>query len=324
MSTLLLVAEQFQGKSRKVNLNVLGFGHKAAKKLGMDLHVLVLGDGVSEVAEELAGYGAHTVHSADDSDLENYTTEPYTQVVCQVAKDIDAKMIVGAATSQGKDLLPRVAGRLEAGMASDIVEMMDDGTFKRPVWAGSVIAHVRVETDIKVVSIRGTAFEAAQASDNSSEISEVDLDLSTDEIEKVTYGEMEETKSERPDLAEADIVVSGGRSMRDADGVALIESLADTFGAAMGASRAACDAGLVPNDLQVGQTGKVVAPDLYFAIGISGAIQHLAGMKGSKVIVAINKDSEAPIFQISDYGLVADLFKVVPELNEKVKAILES
>lgn len=323
MSTLLLIAEQFQGKLRKVNFNALGFGHEAAKKLGMNLHVLVIGDNVSELADELSKYNPHTVHVADDSDLENYTTEAYTQVVCQVAKTIDAKMIVGAATVQGKDLLPRVAGRLDAGMASDIVEMLDDGTFKRPVWAGSVIAHIRIETEIKVVSIRATAFDATEPSENSAEIENVEVELS-DSVEKVTYEGLEETQSERPDLAEADIVVSGGRSMRDADGVALIEDLADAFGAAMGASRAACDAGLVPNDLQVGQTGKVVAPDLYFAIGISGAIQHLAGMKGSKVIVAINKDAEAPIFQISDYGFVADLFKVVPELTEKIKTIRET
>lgn len=320
MSSLLLVAEQFQGSLRKVTFNALGFAKDAANKLGLDLHIAVLGSGIGAVADELKGFGAKTIHVADDAVLTNYTTESHTQVLTQLVEAIDAKLIVGASTVQGKDLLPRVAGRLGAGMASDIIEMLDDGSFKRPVWAGAVVAHVKIETDRKVATIRATAFDAALPGDGSSAVEQVAVSL-TDANEKLRFVNLEVTKSERPDLAEANTVVAGGRAMKDADGVKLIEALTDSFGAAMGASRAACDAGLVPNDLQIGQTGKVVAPDLYFAIGISGAIQHLAGMKSSKVIVAINKDEEAPIFQLADYGLVADLFKVVPELTEKVKAI---
>lgn len=315
MANLLLVAEQFQGTLRKVTYNALGFGKEAAAKLGMDLHIAVLGDDVSALGEELAGFGA-TVHVVEDDNLENYTTEPYTQAVVSLAKELDAKMVTAAATVIGKDLLPRVAARLGAGIAPDVIAMTDEGTFKRPVWAGAAIAHVRIETDVKVVSIRPTAFTPAEPGGDAGEVNTAEVEFDEDAIEKLTYNELIPTESERPELTEADIVVSGGRGMRDEEGVELIGNMADAFGAAMGASRAACDAGMVPNDLQVGQTGKVVAPDLYFAIGISGAIQHLAGMKGSKVIVAINKDPEAPIFQIADYGLVDDLFKVVPELIE--------
>lgn len=318
MSSLLVVAEQFQGSLRKVTFNALGFAKEAAAKLGLDLHVIVMGDNVSSAGEELGAFGA-TVHVVEDDALENYMTEGYTQAVAHVAKEINATMIVGAATVIGKDLLPRVAGRLGAGIASDIIEMTDEGTFKRPVWAGAAVAHIRVETDVKVVSIRPTAFAAAEPGDGGADTNEVEVEFDEDAIERVTFNDLLATESERPELTEAGIVVSGGRGMRDEEGVQLIGDMADAFGAAMGASRAACDAGMVPNELQVGQTGKVVAPDLYFAIGISGAIQHLAGMKGSKVIVAINKDAEAPIFQIADYGLVADLFKVVPELIEAGK-----
>lgn len=320
MASLLVLAEQIGGDLKKVTFNSIGFAKSAAETLGLDFNILVVGEDVSDMANELTGFGAANVYVAEDSSFENYTTEAYTQAVVQVANDTDAQLIVAAATVIGKDLMPRVAGRLDVGIAPDIVEMLADGTFKRPVWAGAAIAHIRVETERKVVTLRATSFNPAEPSGGESNVETVDLDLDEDAIEKVTYQELEATVSERPDLAEADIIVSGGRAMKDAAGVAMIESLADTFGAAMGASRAACDAGLVPNDLQVGQTGKVVAPNLYFAIGISGAIQHLAGMKSSKVIVAINKDPEAPIFQVADYGLVDDMFKVVPELEEKIKA----
>ncbi|TNE48405.1 MAG: electron transfer flavoprotein subunit alpha/FixB family protein [Deltaproteobacteria bacterium] len=320
MASLLVLAEQIGGELRKVTFNSLGFAKSAAATLGLDFNILLIGEDVSDMANELTGFGAANVYVAEDSSFENYTTEAYTQAVVQVANDTDAQIIVAAATIIGKDLMPRVAGRLDVGMAADIVEMLDDGTFKRPVWAGAAIAHIRVETERKVVTLRHTAFNPAEPSGGESNVETVDLDLDEDAIEKVNYMELEATESERPDLTEADVVVSGGRAMKDAAGVEMIESLADTLGAAMGASRAACDAGLVPNDLQVGQTGKVVAPNLYFAIGISGAIQHLAGMKSSKVIVAINKDPEAPIFQVADYGLVDDMFKVVPELEEKIKA----
>ncbi len=317
MASILVIAEQYKGSLRKVTLNALGFAKQAASQLGLDLHIFVGGSDISGLAKELQGYGAKVIHVADDSDLEVYRTEPYTQLICKLADEIDAQMITAAATVQGKDLLPRIAGRLGAGMASDVVEMLGDGTFKRPVWAGSVIARVRIETARKVVSTRATAFEAPKQGSDQADVNE--LSVSLEDADKVRVEDMEETKSERPELTEARVVVSGGRSMKDEKGVKMIESLADTLKAAMGASRAACDAGLVPNELQIGQTGKVVAPELYFAIGISGAIQHLAGMKGSKVIVAINKDAEAPIFQLADYGFVADMFKVVPEMIDEIK-----
>lgn len=320
MTGILVVAEQFQGSLRKASLNAIGFAQGVAKASGGSFSILLLGDGIGEVAEQLTGFGAEKVLVVDDSAFENYTTEPYTQAVVQVANETGVQMIVATATVQGKDLMPRVAGRLGVGMASDVIAMLADGTFKRPVWAGAAIARIRVETERKVVTLRGTAFAAAEPTGGSSAVESVSIDLDDELVEKVTFKEVEVIRSERPELTEARIVVSGGRAMKDADGVAMIASLADSLNAAMGASRAACDAGLVPNDLQVGQTGKVVAPELYFAIGISGAIQHLAGMKSSKVIVAINKDPEAPIFQVADYGYVADMFKVVPELEEKVKA----
>lgn len=320
MASILVLAEQFQGSLRKVTYNAIGFAQYASNTLGLPFDILVVGEKVSDMADELAGFGANKVYTVEDSAFENYMTEPFTQAVVQVANANDAQLIVAAATVQGKDFMPRVAGRLGVGIASDVVAMLADGTFKRPVWAGAAIAHVRVETKRKVVTVRGTAFPAAEPVGGKSSIEEVSVDLNDELIDKVKYKDMEVVRSERPELTEARIVVSGGRAMKDADGVAMIASLADTMNAAMGASRAACDAGLVPNDLQVGQTGKVVAPELYFAIGISGAIQHLAGMKSSKVIVAINKDPEAPIFQVADYGYVADMFKVVPELEEKLKA----
>jgi electron transfer flavoprotein alpha subunit len=320
MSSLLILAEQFEGEMRKVSFNAIGFGHEMAVKLGLDLHLLLIGNGIDGLGAKLAQYGAKTVHLVDHEVYKNYNTEAYTQAVTQVANAIDAQIVASAATVQAKDLMPRVAGRLGVGMAADIIEMCDDGTFKRPVWAGSAIARIRIETARKVITLRTTAFTAAEPTDAASAIQKVKINLDQEAIGKVKTTELELTKSDRPDLAEANVVVSGGRAMRDANGVALIEKLADIFNAAIGATRAACDAGLLPNDLQVGQTGKIVAPDLYFAIGISGAIQHLAGMKSSKVIVAINKDPEAPIFQVADYGIVGDMFKIMPELNEKIAA----
>ncbi len=320
--SVLVVAEQFQGQLKKTTLNALGFGKLAAEKSGGPLYVLVLAESGkgSELAESLANYGAEKVFFAEGEHFKDYHTEAYTQAVVELAKNLDVKMIAAAATVQGKDLLPRVAARLNIAMVPDIIEILDDLTFKRPVWAGAAIAHVKPETDKFAVTIRATSFSAPETSDSKSAVESFSPNLTEEPIKKVEILSIETVKSERPELTEADIVVSGGRGVKDETGVKLIEELADLLNAAVGASRAACDAGLFPNDLQVGQTGKVVAPQLYFAIGISGAIQHLAGMKSSKVIVAINKDPEAPIFQVADYGIVGDLFKVVPELIEKLKA----
>jgi electron transfer flavoprotein alpha subunit len=231
--------------------------------------------------------------------------------------------VVAAATAVGKDLLPRVAARIGAGMASEITAIVDASTFKRPMYAGNAIATVKIESTPRVVSVRTTAFDAA-AKGTAGAVEKLGITPDSNNT-KMQFVEFAETKSDRPVLTEARIVCSGGRGLKNGENFTIyLEPLCDALGAAMGASRAAVDAGFVPNDLQVGQTGKVVAPQLYIAVGISGAIQHLAGMKDSKVIVAINKDEEAPIFQISDYGLVADLFKAVPELTEEVKKLKHS
>jgi electron transfer flavoprotein alpha subunit len=229
----------------------------------------------------------------------------------------DVVVVVATSTALGKDLLPRVAARLDAGMVPDISDVESATTYKRPMWAGNLIATVEVTTTPRVVSVRGTAFDAA-AKGGSGSVEKASIEAGD---LKMKFVEFAETKSDRPVLTEADIVCSGGRGLKNGENFqTVLEPLCDALGAAMGASRAAVDAGFVPNDLQIGQTGKVVAPGLYIAVGISGAIQHVAGMKGSKTIVAINKDEEAPIFQIADYGLVADAFKALPELTEKLKA----
>jgi electron transfer flavoprotein alpha subunit len=251
--------------------------------------------------------------------LEHYLAEAYAPGVAEVAKAAGAAWVVGAATAQGKDLLPRVAARLSAAAASDVLGLAGEGgavLLRRPMWAGNVIAEVELTTAVKVFSVRPTEFAPAPREAGGS-VAALPVAVDAGAL-KTRFVEFQEVKSERPELTEARVVVSGGRGTKG--DFQELEKLADELGAAVGATRAAVDAGWVPNDWQVGQTGKVVAPDLYIAAGISGAIQHVAGMKGAKVIVAINKDAEAPIFQIADYGLVADLFKAVPELREKVKA----
>jgi len=221
----------------------------------------------------------------------------------------------------GKDLMPRIAARLDAPMASEIIAINDDGTFVRPMYAGNALATVELEGPVRVVTVRGTAFDAANPVGNSAPVEKVKADLDPAGL-KMAFVGFNEIKSDRPQLTEARIIVSGGRGLKSGDNFkTVLEPLVDEIGAAMGASRAAVDAGFVPNDLQVGQTGKVVAPELYVAVGISGAIQHLAGMKDSKTIVAINKDEEAPIFSVADFGLVADLFKAVPEMTEELKKL---
>jgi electron transfer flavoprotein alpha subunit len=276
-----------------------------------------MGQGVDAAAGELAGY-VSAVHVAQDAKLAQPTAEAYAQVIAQAARAMGAKVVVMAATFGGKDILPRAAALLGAGMASDISGFAADSglVMKRAIQAGNVIATVEITTAITVVSTRPTEFPAAPKAGSQGAVSALAVQLG--EL-KTRYVKFEAVKSTRPELTDARVVVSGGRGLKEAGNYGkLIEPLADKLNAAVGASRAIVDAGWVPNDLQVGQTGKVVAPDLYIAVGISGAIQHVAGMKGSKTIVAINKDAEAPIFQIADYGLVTDLFKAVPELISKL------
>ena len=317
MSNVLVIAETAEGSLKKATLTSVSFARQAAQRLGGAVHALVMGSGVGGAAEELAKY-VDTVHSADDAALANPMAEPYAHVIKAAAEACGATVVCMAATAHGKDTMPRAAALLDAGMASDVIAFASDDGFQllRPIQAGNVIATVEVTTDRKVITTRPTEFDAAEPAASAGAVNA--LPVSLPEV-KTTFVKFDKVASERPELTDADVVVSGGRGLKEASNFgAVIEPLADKLNAAIGASRAVVDAGWVPNDMQVGQTGKVVAPNLYVAVGISGAIQHVAGMKGSKTIVAINKDAEAPIFQIADYGVVADLFKIVPELTEKL------
>jgi len=315
MAKVLVFAEHFDGALKKSNLSVFTFASQVAE--GGEVHALLAGSGVKGLAEGLNKYGLAGVHVADDGKLEGYLAETYANLVVKVANEIGADAVACAASTTGKDLMPRVAAKLEAGMISDCLGL-EDGLFLTPMWAGNVIGHVEVSTPKKVFTVRTTEFDAA-AEGGAGAVSDVAVDVEAG-VDK-NFVEFQKTESDRPDLTEAAVVVSGGRGLKGEDGFKMIESLADLFNAAIGATRSAVDAGWVPNDLQVGQTGKIVAPDLYFAIGLSGAIQHLAGMKGSKTIVTINKDPEAPICAVSDYYVVADAFKAVPELVEEIKKV---
>jgi electron transfer flavoprotein alpha subunit len=318
MANVLVVAEQRSGTLKKATLHALGAGAELASRLGGKLYVLALGKGISALAEELRGYADVLV--ADAPVLEHYLAEAYAPVVADAARAAQASHVGAAATAFAKDLLPRVAARLSAAMATEVLSFGGDGaqvTFRRPMWAGNVLAEVEMATPVKVFTVRSTEFQPAVKRGTQGSVAPQAVSVDPGSL-KTRFVEYREVKSARPELTEARAVISGGRGTKG--DFKEVEALADEIGAAVGASRAAVDAGWVPNDWQVGQTGKVVAPELYIAAGISGAIQHLAGMKGSRVIVAVNKDADAPIFQVADYGLVADLFKALPELRTKVKA----
>jgi electron transfer flavoprotein alpha subunit len=286
----------------------------AASKLG-EVHLLVAGQGVDGAAAEAAKIaGVNKVHVADDAAYAHALAENVAPLVVSLMSDHDA--FLAPATSNGKNIAPRVAALLDVMQISDILSVESEDTFTRPIYAGNAIATVQTRDAKKVITVRGTAFEKAETSGGSGTIEKV---AATGDSGKSTYVGSEIAKLERPELTSAKIIVSGGRALQNSENFhTIIEPLADKLGAAVGASRAAVDAGYVPNDYQVGQTGKIVAPEVYIAIGISGAIQHLAGMKDSKTIIAINKDEDAPIFQVADIGLVGDLFKIVPELTEKL------
>jgi electron transfer flavoprotein alpha subunit len=316
MASVCIVVEHGKGKLKRATLNSLTFGRKAAEALGAKLCLVVVGNDVSGIADELKGYGAEKILVAEDPGLEHYTAETWGHVVAEAARELDAKIVGMSSGTTGKDLMPRVAAKLGAGMASSVLSF-DGQDFTREMWAGSVIARVEVKTDIKVVTIQGTHFAPAEPDGSETVIEPLQVTLPET---KTRFVEMQEAKSERPDLTEARFIISGGRGMAAAEHFSMLEEVTDLYGGAVGATRAAVDAVWVSNDLQVGQTGKKVAPDLYIAVGLSGSIQHMAGMKNSKVIVAINKDEDAPIFDIADFGLVADLFKAVPELLETLKA----
>ena len=305
--SVLVVAEHDNSVLRPVTLNVLA----AAKEIGGHIDVLVAGSECAEVAQSAAAIaGVSRVLCADASAYAHQLAENLALLVAEVGAPYEH--ILAAHTTTGKNFLPRVAALFDVAMISDIIGVDSPDTFKRPIYAGNGIATVKSNDVKKVVSVRGTGFDPVPGEGGSAS---VEASASVHDAGLSDFIRDEIAKSERPELTAARIVISGGRGMQSGENFKLLEGVADKLGAAVGASRAAVDAGFVPNDMQVGQTGKIVAPDLYVAVGISGAIQHLAGMKDSKVIVAINKDEDAPIFQIADYGLVADLFTAVPELE---------
>ena len=315
MATILVVAEQAGGHLKKASLSALTAAQQLAQKNGGQVAAVLVGAGAGQSAPELASYGV-PVHVVEGSGFEHALAETHSAAVAEVAKKAGANDVVMAATAYGKDIAPRVAAKLGAGLASDVLGVVSANQFRRAMWAGNALATVEVTTPVKVITVRATDFAAAQKAQSAGPVTPQQV---TAPQAKTKFVEYNEVKSARPELTEARVVVSGGRGTKG--DFKPIEQLADVLNAAVGASRAVVDAGWQPNDLQVGQTGKVVAPQLYIAAGISGAIQHLAGMKGSKTIVAINKDPEAPIFQIADYGLVADLFKALPEMSEAVKKL---
>ncbi len=305
--SILVIAEHNNSDIQAATLNTIA----AASELNQDIDVLVLGSDAQSAADAAAAISAvNKVLLSEDDSCQHVTAEQVANQVLSIADNYD--YFLAPATTFGKNFMPRVAAKLGVAQISDIIAIVDAETFKRPVYAGNAIATVKSRDAKKVITVRATGFDAAASSGGSATVETIAF---SGGFEKSTFISQELTKSERPELTAASIIISGGRGMQSGDNFHLLEDIADKLGAAVGASRAAVDAGFVPNDYQVGQTGKIVAPDLYIAVGISGAIQHLAGMKDSKVIVAINKDEEAPIFQVADYGLVMDLFDALPELS---------
>ena len=312
--TILVIADFLEGKDGKAlapaTLNTVA----AAENIGGEINVLVAGQGIGAVAEAAAQIaGVAKVLVADNAAYAHQLLENVAPLVAELGAGYSH--ILAAATSNGKNILPRVAAQLDVDQISEIISVVSADTFTRPIYAGNAIATVQSTAPVKVITVRATGFDPVAAQGGSAAVEAV---AAVHDAGTSSFVGEELAKSDRPELTAAKIVVSGGRGMQNGDNFKLLYTLADKLGAAVGASRAAVDAGFVPNDMQVGQTGKIVAPQLYIAVGISGAIQHLAGMKDSKVIVAINKDEEAPIFQVADYGLVADLFEAVPELEKLV------
>jgi electron transfer flavoprotein alpha subunit len=322
MANVLVIAEHDHGELRKGTLGAVGFAqHLCAAESG-SFEILVLGSGIDAVATPLGGLGAAAVLVADDPALAEPLADRFAEVICRVARERGTTILLGAVSTFTKDLLPRVAASLDAGMLSDVVAAwVDDGvlTFKRVLFAGNALATVTLAGAPRVLSVRAAACPPAVPSDAASPTIAVPVD-SASLPNLIEFIGRDARVAGRPDATEAARVVSGGRGLKTgADFERLVGGLADVLGAAVGSSRALVDSGVTPNSLQIGQTGKVVAPDLYIALGISGAIQHMAGMKDTRVIVAINKDPEAPIFEIADYGLVADVYEAVPQLIEKLK-----
>ena len=322
MTQILVLAEHDQGQLKTASLAAAGFAHQLASATGGKFEFLIVGDDIAGPTEALRTSGASAVIVASGAGLKHPLADRYAKVVVDVAKARGATMVVGASSTFTKDVLPRAAALLDAGMISEVIGVRVDGgepEFRRVMFAGNVIATVRLDGPMRVATVRAAAFTAPQKS------AECPIEnVAVDEAGLPSFLEFinSETKGAgRPDATEARVVVSGGRAFKNAeDFERLVGGLADALGAAVGSSRALVDSGITPNSLQVGQTGKIVAPELYIALGISGAIQHMAGMKDTKVIVAVNKDAEAPIFEVADYGLVADVYEAVPQLIEKLKS----
>jgi electron transfer flavoprotein alpha subunit len=318
MGNVLALCEFGGGNLRQSALSNLAFAREAAKLHGGDVVALVLGVGAGAAGAAAAKYAGKVV-TVDDARLEHYLAETYAPIVARLAKEHGATVVSATATALGKDLLPRVAALLDAGVASDIKSIASKNSFVRPILAGNAYSTVEIGTPVICVTVRQSEFEPAGETGAAGTVTAApagDIDALGASFER-----LDAQKSDRPDLGDAKVVVSGGRGMKTGENFKVLEQLADLLGAAMGASRAATDAGMVPADWQVGQTGKIVAPNLYFAVAISGAIQHLAGMKGSKTIVAINKNKDEPIFQVADYGVVMEWEKAIPELISEIKKL---
>ncbi|MGK5085204.1 electron transfer flavoprotein subunit alpha/FixB family protein [Bdellovibrionota bacterium FG-1] len=321
MAKVYIIAEHRDGRLKKSTFELLG----ASSAAGNDTHAILLGEGVAELAKELGQYGARAVHLVDNAAFKFYTAEAYTLAIVEILKKGSPDIVLGSHTPTGRDLMPRVAGRLGVGLASDCTQLSFDGAkvkVRRPVYSGKATAEIEfLGSGPQLATMRANALGVPKADPSkTAEVMTESVSLGT-LLTQVT--DVQKGASGRPDVTEATIVVSGGRSLKSAENFKMLEDLADVLGGAVGASRAAVDAGFRPHRDQVGQTGKVVAPTLYIACGISGAIQHLAGMRTSKTIVAVNTDPEAPIFQIADYGIVGDLFAVVPALKEELKKLKE-
>ena len=308
--TALVIAEHDNNQLKVATLNTVA----AATQMDSDIHILVAGLNCNSVAEQASKVeSVSKVIYVDSAEYENCLAENVSQLIVNISSDYSS--ILSPATTNGKNFMPRVAALLDVAQISDISGIDSEDIFQRPIYAGNCIATVQSKDAVKVITVRTTGFDPVSAESGSAEV------IKLEEVNDAGISEFiteELAKSDRPELTAAEVIISGGRGMQNGDNFSLLEGIADKLGAAIGASRAAVDSGFVPNDYQVGQTGKIVAPNLYIAVGISGAIQHLAGMKDSKIIVAINKDEDAPIFQVADYGLVADLFNALPELEAKL------
>jgi electron transfer flavoprotein alpha subunit len=318
MGNVLAFCEFGDAGLKSSALSNLTFARAAAQAHGGQVVALLVGKGAAAAAADAAKYAPKVV-TVDDGGLEHYLAETYAPIVARIAGEQGASVVSATATSTGKDLLPRAAALLDAGMASDVAKLAASNQFMRPILAGNAYSTVQVDTPVVVVTVRQSEWTPAEPLGAAGEVQSAAAGAL--DAQGAEFVRLESQKSDRPELGDAKVVVSGGRGMKSGENFKVLEGLADLLGAAMGASRAATDAGMVPADWQVGQTGKIVAPNLYFAVAISGAIQHLAGMKGSKTIVAINKDPEAPIFQVADYGVVTTWEKAIPELIEEIKKV---